>query len=74
MKNTKLAKEVELIALLSILIPTAVLLTTPALWWAVEPIKVFAGYLLGIIATAALLVTISVYDESKKAKGRGRNG
>jgi hypothetical protein len=68
--KTKLAEEIKMIARLSILIPTAVLLTTPALWWDAEPIKVLAGYLLGIIATAALLVCISVHDESQKAKGR----
>lgn len=69
--NTKLAKEIKLIALLSLLIPTAVLLSTPALWWNAEPIKVLAGYLLGIIGTAAVLGGISVHDEMKQ--GRDRN-
>lgn len=68
--NTKLAKEIKLIALLSLLIPTAVLLSTPALWWNAEPIKVLAGYLLGIIGTAALLTAISLYDEHQKEKAR----
>lgn len=75
--KSKIAEEIKLIALLSITIPTAVLLTLSPLWWAVEPIKVFAGYLLGIIGTAALLGAISVHDEmeqTKKARRRGRNG
>ena len=41
--KSKVAEEIKLIALLSYAIPTAVLLVTPALWWEVEPIKVFAG-------------------------------
>ena len=66
--KSKLAEEIKLIARLSLMIPTAVMLTTPALWWAVEPIMVFAAYLLGIIGTAVLLGTISVYDEVQKLK------
>lgn len=72
--KSKLAEEIGLIGRLSHLIPTAVLLTTPAIWWDVEPIKVFAGYLLGIIVTAALLGAISVYDELKRAKKYEYNG
>ncbi len=68
--KSKLAEEIKLIAWLSILIPTAVLLTTPALWWAVEPIKVLAGYLLGIVGTAAVLTAISLYDEAEKERGK----
>ncbi len=74
MKTTKLAEELKLIALLAFLIPTAVTLTLSPLWWECEPIKVFAAYLLGIIGTAALLVTISVHDEKEQAKERMRNG
>lgn len=70
MRN-KLVSELKLIAELSITIPTAVMLTTPALWWEVEPIKVFAAYLLGIIGTAALLGTISVHDEIQRMKTKG---
>ena len=66
--KSKLAEEIKLIALLSLLIPTAVLLTLSPLWWAVEPIKVFAGYLLGIIGTAALLGAVSVHDETQREK------
>lgn len=72
MKN-KLVSELKLIALLSYAIPTAVLLVTPALWWEVEPIKVFAGYLLGIIGTAALLGAVSVHDEVQQMKEKGQN-
>ena len=68
--KSKLAEEIKLIALLSVLLPTAVLLSTPALWWDCEPIKVLAGYLLGIIGTAAVLGGISLYDEAEKAKGK----
>ncbi len=68
--KSKLAEEIKLIARLSILIPTAVLLTTPALWWTVEPVKVLAGYLLGIVGTAAVLTAISLYDEAKKESGK----
>lgn len=72
--KSKIAEEIKLIALLAFLIPTAVLLTTPALWWEVEPIKVFAGWMLGIVGTAALLGAISVYDENQQTKERERNG
>lgn len=71
--KSKLAEEIKLIARLSLLLPTAVLLSTPALWWSAEPIKVLAGYLLGIIGTTAVLGGISLYDEAEKAKGK-RNG
>lgn len=67
--KTKLAEEIKLIALLSVLLPTAVLLSTPALWWSAEPIKVLAGYLLGIIGTAAVLTAISLYDEAENKHG-----
>ena len=43
--KTKLSEEIKLIGILSLLIPTAVLFTLSPLWWAAEPIKVFAGYL-----------------------------
>lgn len=68
--KSKLAEEIKLIALLSVLLPTAVLLSTPALWWSAEPIKVLAGYLLGIIGTVAVLGGISLYDETEKARAR----
>lgn len=71
--KSKIAEEIKLIALLSITIPTAVLLTLSPLWWAVEPVKVFAGYLLGIIGTAALLGAISVHDEAEQARERERS-
>lgn len=69
--KSKLAEEIKLIARLSLLLPTAVLLSTPALWWAVEPIKVLAGYLLGVIGTAAVLTAISLYDEAQKVHRDG---
>ena len=72
--KSKIAEEIKWIALLAVIIPTAVLLTTPALWREVEPIKVFAGYLLGIIVTAALLGAISVHDEDQQMKERERRG
>lgn len=71
--KSKLAEEIKLIALLSITIPTAVLLTLSPLWWYVDSLKVFAVYLLGIIGTAALLGAVSVHDETSKAKG-GQHG
>lgn len=66
--KTKLAEEIKLIALLSVLLPTAVLLTTPALWWGCEPVKVFAAWMAGIVITAGICSAISLYDESQKAK------
>lgn len=69
--KSELAEELKLIARLSLLLPTAVLLSTPALWWGCEPIKVLAGYLLGIIGTAAVLTAISLYDESQKVHRDG---
>lgn len=68
MKRSKIAEEIRLIALLSLLIPTAMLLTLSPFWWACEPIKVFAGYLLGILGTAAVLGGISLYDEAQKER------
>lgn len=72
MKKSKVAEEIELIALLAFLIPTAVTLTLSPLWWGVASIKVFAGWLLGIIGTAALLGAISVHDEIQTAREKGR--
>lgn len=72
--KSKIAEEIKLIAQLAFVIPTAILLTTPALWWEVDPIKVFAGWMLGIVGTAALLGAISVYDENQQTKERERNG
>lgn len=72
--KSKVAEEIKLIALLAVVIPTAVMLTLSPLWWYAASIKVFAGYLLGIIGTAALLGAISVYDENEQRKERVRNG
>lgn len=73
--NNKLVSELRLIALLAILLPTAVLLTLSPLWWYVDSIKVFAGYLLGIIGTAALLGAVSIHDEVQvMKKGRKNDG
>lgn len=74
MKRSKVAEEIELIALLAFLIPTAVVLTTAPLWWYVASIKVFAGWVSGIVVTAALLGGISLYDEAEQAKERERDG
>jgi len=77
LKKTKLAEELELIARISFLLPTAVLLTTPALWWErLESVEVFALWMFGIVVTAIICIAISLYDESQKAKAkeRGRNG
>lgn len=68
--KSKLAEEIKLIASLSLLFPTAILLTTPALWWECEPIEVFAGWMAGVVITAGVCVAISLYDESQKAKGK----
>ena len=62
-KKSKVAEEIKLIALLSVLIPTAVMVTFSPVWWAAASIKVFAGYLLGIIGTAVLLGAVSIHDE-----------
>lgn len=72
--KSKLAREIELITGISVGVPTIMCLLTVGAWWGVEPIKVFAGYLLGIIGTAALLFAISVHDEKEQAKERMRNG
>lgn len=75
MKLTELYKEIELIALISFLFPTAVLLTTPALWWErLGCIEVFALWMLGIVVTAGICIGISLYDEAEKARGRARHG
>ncbi len=67
--KTKLAEELELIALLAFLIPTAVMLTTSGLWWeCFEPIEVFALWMLGIVVVAGACIAISLYDEAEKAK------
>lgn len=66
--KSKLAEELKLIARLSLLLPTAVLLSTPALWWDCEPVKVFAAWMAGIVITAGICSAISLYDESQKAK------
>ena len=71
--KSKVAEEIKLIALLAIAIPTAVMLTLSPLWWYVSSIKVFAGYLLGIIGTAALLGVVSVHDEVQQMKEKGQN-
>ena len=71
--KSKVAEEIKLIALLAIAIPTAVMLTLSPLWWYVSSIKVFAGYLLGIIGTAALLGAVSVHDEVQQMKEKGQN-
>lgn len=65
-KRSKVAEEIMLIAELSLGIPTAALLSLSPLWWGVEPIKVFAGYLLTIVGIAALCAVISVRDEVAK--------
>lgn len=70
--KSRLAQEVLLIAVLSVGIPSAVTLGTAPLWWEAEPIKVFAGYLLGVVALAGLCVAISVHDEEEQAKKRER--
>ncbi len=75
MKPTKLYEEIGLIAELAFTIPTAVLLTTPALWWErLSCIEVFALWMLGIVVTAGICIGISLYDEAEKAKERAHHG
>lgn len=75
MKKSKLAQEIELIALISFLFPTAVLLTTPALWWErLSCVEVFALWMLGIVVVGGACIGISLYDEAKKAKERAHHG
>ena len=66
--KSKLAREIELITGISVGIPTIMCLLTVGAWWSVDPIKVFAGYLLSVVGLAALCVAISLYDEYQKAK------
>lgn len=68
--SNKLVEELKLIAMISIALPTFVMLAISPLWWSIDSIKVFAGYLLGIILTAALLGAISIFDETNKTKIR----
>ena len=77
LKKSKLAEELELIAELSFTLPTAFMLTTPALWYErLEPVEILALWLLGMVVVAGICTAISLYDESQKAKAkeRGRNG
>lgn len=75
MKLTELYKEIELIALISFLFPTAVMLTTPALWWErLESVEVFALWMFSIVLTAGICIGISLYDEAEKAKEREHHG
>lgn len=74
MKKSKVAEEIKLIALLAIMIPTAVMLTLSPLWYGADGIKVLAVWLLLIIGTAVLLGTVSVHDEEQEAKERAKNG
>lgn len=75
MKRSKVAEEIGLIAGLAFTIPTAVLLTTPALWWErLSCIEVFALWMLGIVVVGGVCVAISLYDEAEKAKRGDRRG
>lgn len=75
MKPTKLYEEIGLIAELAFAIPTAVLLTTPALWWErLNCVEVFALWMLGIVVVGGACIGISLYDEAEKAKRGERNG
>lgn len=75
MKRSKVAEEIGLIAGLAFTLPTAVLLTTPALWWErLSCVEVFALWMLGIVVVGGVCVGISLYDEAEKAKRGGRNG
>ncbi|MBP3294026.1 MAG: hypothetical protein J6N32_09770 [Clostridia bacterium] len=75
MKPTKLYEEIRLIAGLAFTIPTAVLLTTPALWWErLSCIEVFALWMLGIVVVGGACIGISLYDEAEKAKERAHHG
>ncbi len=70
MKKSKIKEEVSLIALISITLPTAVILATAGFWWTIPGIKVFAAWMLGIVFTAGLCVAISLYDEAEKERDR----
>lgn len=75
MKRSKVAEEIGLIAGLAFTIPTAVLLTTPALWWErLSCVEVFALWMLGIVVVGGVCIGISLYDEAEKAKRGERNG
>ncbi|MBQ2277060.1 MAG: hypothetical protein II333_00705 [Clostridia bacterium] len=66
--KSKVAEEIELIVGLSVGIPTISWLIAAGAWWDVEPIKVFAGYLLSVVGLALLCVAISLHDEAQKMK------
>ena len=73
--KSKIKEEVALIAGLAFTIPTAVLLTTPALWWErLSCIEVFALWMLGIVVVGGACIGISLYDEAEKAKRGDRRG
>lgn len=75
MKRSKVAEEIGLIAELAFTIPTALLLTTPALWWErLSCVEVFALWMLGIVVVGGACIGISLYDEAEKAKRGERNG
>lgn len=65
MKN-KVINEIHDIAVISFTLPTFITLAVSPLWWDVEPLKVFAAYLLGMIATAAVCAAISIKDEMER--------
>lgn len=66
--ENKVINEIRDIATISLTLPTFITLSVSPLWWDVEPIKVFAAYLLGIIVTAAVCAAISVRDETERMK------
>ena len=68
--KSRIKEEILLIALIAVGFPTVGLLVTAGLWWAVEPVKVFTGYLLAVVGLAALCGAVSVYDEAEKERGR----
>ena len=69
-RKSKIAEEVEAIATISVTLPTAMtIILSPVWYYRADTRLMIVLYLLGVIATAALCVTISLRDEAKKAKG-----
>lgn len=71
-RKSKIAEEVEAIATISVTFPTALtIILSPVWYYRADTRLMIVLYLLGVIATAALCVAISLHDEAKKSKAKG---
>lgn len=70
-KRSKIAEEVEAIAAISAVVPTAAVTVLSPIWYYnADPRLVIVLYLLGVIATASLCIAISLHDEAQKGDER----